>query len=123
MLRGPAGKPLFGSGSGRTGLEAARTVERGLNANPSDYVGPTVACACGQAARYAGRRPKTFLSVLGPLTLERACCHCDACHAGICVRDRALGLEGASLTPATMRMVGLAAAEVGYRHHSCCDTR
>ena len=94
--------------------EAARTVERGLNADHSDYVGPTVGCACGQAARYAGRRPKTFLSVLGPLTLERACYHCDACHAGICVRDRALGLEGASLTPATMRMVGLAAAEVSF---------
>ena len=94
--------------------EAAQTVERGLNADHSDYVGPTVACACGQAARYAGRRPKTFLSVLGPLTLERACYHCDACHAGICVHDRALGLEGASLTPATMRMVGLAAAEVSF---------
>ena len=34
--------------------------------------------------------------------------------AGICVRDRALGLEGASLTPAAMRMVGLAAAEVSF---------
>ena len=94
--------------------EAARTVERGLNADHSDGVGPTVACACGQAARYAGRRPKTFLSVVGPLTLERAYYHCDACHAGICPRDRALGLEGTSLSPATMRMVGLAAAEVSF---------
>ena len=65
-------------------------------------------------ARYAGRRPKTFLSVVGPLTLERAYYHCDACHAGICPRDRALGLEGTSLSPATMRMVGLAAAEVSF---------
>ena len=94
--------------------EAARTVERGLNADHSAGVGPTVACACGQAARYAGRRPKTFLSVVGPLTLERAYYHCDACHAGICPRDRALGLEGTSLSPATMRMVGLAAAEVSF---------
>ena len=28
----------------------------------------TTACACGRTARYAGRRPKTFTSVLGPLT-------------------------------------------------------
>ena len=86
-----------------------------MNADHSDGVGPTVACACGRAARYAGRRPKTFLSVVGPLTLERAYYyHCDACHAGICPRDRALGLEGTSLSPATMRMVGLAAAEVSF---------
>ena len=85
-----------------------------MNADHSDGVGPTVACACGQAARYAGRRPKTFLSVVGPLTLERAYYHCDACHAGSCSRDRALGLEGTSLSPATMRMVGLAAAEVSF---------
>ena len=74
-------------------------------------------CApCGQAARarYAGRRPKTFLSVLGPLTLERAYYHCDTCRAGICPRDRALGLEGGSLSPATTRMVGLAAAEGSF---------
>ena len=71
-------------------------------------------CACGRKARYAGRRPKTFLSVLGPLRLERACYHCDACRTGICPRDRALGLEGTSLSPATTRMVGAAAAEVSF---------
>ena len=94
--------------------EAAQTVERGLNADHSDYVGPTVACACGQAARYAGRRPKTFLSVLGSLTLERAYYHCDTCRAGVCPRDRRLGLEDTSLSPATTRMVGLAAAEGSF---------
>ena len=96
--------------------DAARGLERRLNADHTDYGGPTVACACGQAARarYAGRRPKTFLSVLGPLTLERAYYHCDTCRAGICPRDRALGLEGGSLSPATTRMVGLAAAEGSF---------
>ena len=73
-----------------------------------------MACACGQAARYAGRRPKTFLSVLGPLTLERTYYHCDTCRAGICPRDRTLGLEGGSLSPATTRMVGFAAAEGSF---------
>ena len=99
----------------RSALEAAaRAVEGRLNADHSDHVGPTHECACGQAARYIGRRPKTLLSVLGPLTLVRACYHCDACRAGICPRDRALGLEGTSLSPATTRMVGLAAAEGSF---------
>ena len=73
-----------------------------------------VACACGQTARYAGRRPKTFTTVLGPLTLERAYYHCDTCQAGVCPRDKALGLHETSLSPATTRMVGLAALSVSF---------
>ena len=73
-----------------------------------------MACACGQTARYAGRRPKTFTTVLGPLTLERAYYHCDACQAGLCPRDKALGLHKTSLSPATTRMVGLAALSVSF---------
>ena len=73
-----------------------------------------MACACGQRARYAGRRPKTFTTVLGALTLERAYYHCDTCQAGACPRDRALGLDDTSLSPATTRMVGLAAASVSF---------
>ena len=75
-------------------------------------------CACGRKARYAGRRPKTFLSVPGPLRLERACYHCGACRTGICPRDRALGLEGASLSPAITRMAGSAAAEISFEKAS-----
>ena len=73
-----------------------------------------MACACGQTARYAGRRPKTFTTVLGPLTLERAYYHCDTCQAGVCPRDKALGLHETSLSPATTRMVGLAALSVSF---------
>ena len=35
-----------------------------------------------RTARYAGRRPKTFITVFGPVTLERAYYHCDACRTG-----------------------------------------
>ena len=38
---------------------AAGEVEHQLNADVTDSCGPTVVCACGQTARYAGRRPKT----------------------------------------------------------------
>ena len=93
---------------------AARAIQQRLNADTSDHVGPTVSCACGQAARYAGRHAKTFTSVLGPLTLERAYYHCDACEAGFCPRDRALRLESTSLSPAVTRIVGLVGAMVSF---------
>ena len=93
-------------------------MERRLNADLADYAGPAVACACGQTARYAGRRPKTFTTVLGSLRLERAYYHCDACQTGVCPRDRMLGLQDTSLSPATTRMVGLAATSVSFAEAS-----
>ena len=85
-----------------------------LNADTSDQVGPSLACACGQPARYIDRRPKTFTSVLGRLTLARAYYHCAACDAGFCPRDRALGLVDTSLSPGVLRMVGLVGAMVSF---------
>ena len=93
---------------------AARAVEQRLNADASDHVGPMALCACGQPALYAGRRGKTFESVLGPLRLERAYYHCAACKTGFCPRDRALGLEAGSLSPAVLRMVGRVGAMVSF---------
>ena len=93
---------------------AARAVERRLNADTSDYAGPTAPCACGEAARYAGRRAKIFESVLGLLKLERAYYHCGACGAGFYPRDRALGLERGTLSRGVLRMVGLVGAMVSF---------
>ena len=97
---------------------AARAVEQRLNADGSDHRGPTCPCDCGTAARYAGRRPKTFTTALGDLMLGRAYYYCDACERGFCPRDRALGLQDASLSPAVTRMVGLAAAMVSFAESS-----
>lgn len=93
---------------------AARAVERRFNADTTDDGGPTRPCACGHSARYVGRRAKTFESALGPLTLERAYYHCAACEAGFCPRDRALGIEGSSLSPGVVRMVGRVGAMVSF---------
>ena len=46
--------------------------------------------------------------------LERAWYHCQRCHTGSSPRDRALALEGTSLSPAALRMTGLAAARVSF---------
>jgi hypothetical protein len=97
---------------------AARAVERRLNSDTSDHRGPTIPCRCGQVARYAGRRPKTFQTALGEMTLQRAAYGCGACQRGVCPRDRALGMTGTSLSPAVTRMVGLAAALVSFKESS-----
>jgi len=89
-------------------------VEQRLNDDRSDYVGHALLCTCGREARYAGRRPKTFTSVLGDLTLRRAYYHCEVCHAGFCPRDQALSLEDDSLSPGVLRMVGHVGALVSF---------
>ncbi|MDE0105042.1 MAG: ISKra4 family transposase [Bryobacterales bacterium] len=97
---------------------AARAVERRLNADLSDGERRPRACSCGRPARYAGRCPKTFETVLGPLTLERAYFHCQRCGKGFCPRDAALGLQCTSLSPAVTRMTGSAAALASFRQAS-----
>ena len=53
-------------------------------------------------------------TVLGDLRLERAYYHCARCRTGHHPRDRALGIEGASLSPGVVRMTGLAAARASF---------
>ena len=101
---------------------AARAVERRINADTSDHAGPDAACACGLPARYAGRHDKTFESVLGALTLSRAYYYCQSCEAGFCPRDQALGLQGGSLSPGVLRMVGQVGAMVSFEEgHELLD--
>ena len=97
---------------------AARALEQRLNADTADHAGPTRPCPCGAVARSAGRRPKRFESVLGPLTLERAYYHCAACDSGVSPRDQHLGLVGTSLSPAVTRMIGLVGALVSFAEGS-----
>ena len=97
---------------------AARLLEERLNADHSDQSGATRACACGQAARYVGRRAKRFQSVLGKLNLERAYYHCPRCGQGWYPRDQALALEGTSLSPAVQRMVASVGAAVSFEEGS-----
>jgi hypothetical protein len=101
----------------------ARLIDLGVDGVITDYPDrarrvmanhEVMPCKCGQAARYAGRHAKTFVSVLGPLTLSRAYYHCGSCGEGFCPRDRALGLEGGSLSPGVLRMVGRVAAMVSF---------
>ena len=95
-------------------LVAARAVQERLNADTSDYIGTEAPCSCGAMASYAGRHTKTFQSVLGLLTLERAYYHCQVCGKGFCPRDRSLKLEGGMLSPGVLRMVGMVGATSSF---------
>ena len=97
---------------------AGCAVEQRLNADHSDGDLPHLRCQCGQWARYAGRRAKTFTSVLGPLKLERAYFHCSGCRCGFFPRDQQLGLEGTVLSPAVTCMVGTVGAMVSFKEGS-----
>ena len=97
---------------------AARALEQRLNADTRDHLGPELPCPCGGSALYHGRHEKTFESALGPLRLERAYYYCERCHRGFCPRDRALGVEGSSLSPGVLRMTGSAAAFVSFEESS-----
>jgi hypothetical protein len=94
---------------------AATVVAKQLANDRSDYVGPHTACPrCSGPARYAGRRSKQIVSVLGPLSIDRAYYHCAACATGYCPRDQALGVEDSSLSPAVTRMIAAVGALVSF---------
>ena len=50
---------------------AGKLLEAKLNDDTSDYHGQACQCSCGGTAVYRGRRAKTFVTVVGEITLER----------------------------------------------------
>ena len=93
---------------------AAYAVAQRLNADHTDHSGPSLPCACGQRARYAGRHSKSIQTALGTMTLERAYYHCADCQRGCFPRDDVLGIVATSLSPAVTRMIGLVGAMVSF---------
>lgn len=93
---------------------AAGMLAASLNADHSDYLGPGQPCPCGKTARFAGRRPRQLLTVLGPITLSRAYYHCAACEQGFFPRDRLLGVEDSAMSPGVQRMTGVVGSAVSF---------
>jgi hypothetical protein len=65
---------------------------------------------CGQAAPFQGYRPRTPLSLLGPIPLQRAYYGCGRCGQGLAPFDAAVGLTAKHLTPGAERVTALAGA-------------
>ena len=94
---------------------AARLAEQRLNRDHDDHAGATLPCVrCGGDAGCEGRRGKSVVTVPGAMRLSRAYYRCATCRKGFCPRDRALDLEGTSLSPGVVGMTGLAAARASF---------
>jgi hypothetical protein len=65
---------------------------------------------CHEDARFKGYRAKGLVSILGPLTIERAYYHCPSCHHGHCRGDVAFGLDHSDLTAGAAELATLAGA-------------
>jgi hypothetical protein len=113
---------LLGAGSGLGVLEqamraalaaaGARLLEAVLAGDDDGYAGPHAKCRAGHQAGYAGSRPKTASTVLGPVQVARAWYHCPGCERGFAPRDEQLGVAGTSLSPGLAEMIARAGAEV-----------
>lgn len=99
----------------QAGVPARRAGARaGAQRRPQRQGEPHRACACGGLAQFAGRRPRTTVTVRSEIEIERVYYHCAACGRGFCPRDRALGIDGSHLSPGVLRMVGAVGAAVSF---------
>lgn len=94
---------------------AARFLEKMFNKDVSDYAGSTLTCIfCDKEAKYVDRHLKTFTTILGDITLNRAYYYCQNCAHGWCPRDYALGFGDSSLSSGITRMIGLVASAESF---------
>jgi len=92
----------------------ARLLEAALAGGDDGHAGPQVKCGAGHQAGYAGSRPKTVSTVLGPVQVMRAWYHCAECEHGFAPRDEQLGVAGTLLSPGLAEMIARAGAEVPF---------
>jgi hypothetical protein len=92
----------------------ARLLEAVLAGGDDGYAGPQVKCGAGHQAGYAGSRPKTVSTVLGPVQVARAWYHCRDCERGFAPRDEQLGVARTSLSPGLAEMIARAGSEVPF---------
>ena len=74
----------------------------------------TLACECGQMARFHQLRAKQVLTVLGPITIERPYYVCPHCHRGCSPRDRELDVQGVTCSPGVRRMLAVVGSETSF---------
>ena len=78
---------------------------------------PTFTHPDGTVMNYAGRREKTFVTVLGDITLQRAY-YTDEPGRGYFPRDKKLGLDKDSLSDGVKRRIGHTASVLSFKESS-----
>ena len=82
-----------------------RMLETLLNADGGDYRGRTIPCGQGHQYEFVEYRNKDLLTVLGPVTVQRAYYSDRECGVGYCPKDRVLDIEGTSYSAGVRRMM------------------
>ena len=94
----------------------ANILETLINSDRGDCQ-PTFTHPDGIIMNYAGRREKTFVTVLGDITLQRAY-YTDEHGRGYFPRDKLLGLDKDSLSAGVKRMIGHTASVLSFKESS-----
>ena len=75
-----------------------------------------IPCSCGAKARHHDTRSKQLLTALGPVKFRREYYICPKCLQGQAPRDRELGVEGTTYSPAVRRMMAVVGSEASFDH-------
>ena len=94
----------------------AEILQAMINSDKSDSQ-PTITHPDGLVMKYAGRRAKTFVTVLGDVTLKRAY-YIDENGRGYFPRDEKLILDKDSLSAGVKRMIGHTASILSFKESS-----
>ncbi len=81
-------------------------LEKLLNSDGGDYRGRTLPCEQGHVFEFKEYRDKEILTVLGPVTIQRAYYYDEKCDQGYCPKDRLLDIEDTSWSPGVKRIMG-----------------
>ena len=85
-------------------------LEKLLNSDGGDYKGRTIPGDNGGVFEFVEYRDKKVVTVLGEVKIKRAYYHDRKGKAGICPKDKALDIEGVSLSPGLRRIMARAGA-------------
>jgi hypothetical protein len=83
-----------------------RLLERLLNADGGGYRGARIPCGQGHPAQFVAFRRKEVLTVLAPVTIQRAYYHCTLCAGGVLPKDHELDIVGTTFSPGVRRLLG-----------------
>ena len=76
----------------------------------------SVACACGQQARFRERRSKPVLTAVGPTQVTRPYYLCSHCHTGQFPADVELDIENTEFSPGVRRMQAMVGQDAPFDH-------
>jgi hypothetical protein len=85
----------------------------GIGSGPQ--VEPVACPSCGRRMESQGRRPKTVLTILGPVHYRRTRLECPSCNRALYPGDERLDIEGTTRSPGLRRMMSRAGSRGTFK--------